>query len=122
MLHQPTLRPITRKLTDTKVKAANAEENTFEAIAREWFIRHLAHKSPTHQTSTTSYMERDVFPYIGKRPIATRKPGHKTGLFRLAMINAKNQLSMAMTTFTCPLLLIVNVLFRVTSFSFATAL
>jgi len=60
-----------RELQATK---ADNITNSFEAIAREWFIKHLAHKSLTHITRTTSYMERDVFPFIGKRPIAELKP------------------------------------------------
>ncbi|MDQ5769554.1 tyrosine-type recombinase/integrase [Thiothrix subterranea] len=59
---------------ELQANQADADSNSFEAVAREWFVNHLAHKSQTHQTRTVSYMERDVFPYIGKRPIAELKP------------------------------------------------
>jgi len=44
------------------------EENSFEAIAREW----LAQKEivPSYLEKITARMEADVFPYIGDRPIA----------------------------------------------------
>lgn len=48
--------------------------NGFEAVAREWFAKHLVDKSPTHQVRTTSYLERDVFPFIGQTPIGDLKP------------------------------------------------
>lgn len=60
-----------RELQTTK---AESSANSFEVVAREWFISHLSHKSQTHQTRTVSYLERDVFPFIGKRPIADLKP------------------------------------------------
>lgn len=59
---------------ELQAASVEADSNSFEAIAREWFIKHLAHKSQTHIKRTTSYLERDVFPYIGKRPVAELKP------------------------------------------------
>ncbi len=59
---------------ELQATSAAEEQNIFEAVAREWFIKHLASKSPTHIERTTSYLERDVFPFIGKRPIADIKP------------------------------------------------
>jgi integrase len=59
---------------ELQAASTEAESNSFEAIAREWFIKHLAHKSPTHIKRTTSYLERDVFPHIGKRLVADLKP------------------------------------------------
>lgn len=44
--------------------------NTFEAIAREWISRHLSKKSSTHHAKVASRIEREVFPYLGKRPIS----------------------------------------------------
>ena len=59
---------------ELKAASSTADSNSFEVIAREWFIKHLANKSPTHIKRTTSYLERDVFPYIGNRPIHDIKP------------------------------------------------
>lgn len=49
-------------------------DDGFEAVAREWFVKHLVDKSPTHQVRTTSYLERDVFPFIGAIPVHDLKP------------------------------------------------
>ena len=57
-------------------KLAGEEQaaNSFEVIAREW----LAKYSPTWAQSTgdkiTSRFERDLFPWLGRRPIATITP------------------------------------------------
>jgi len=45
-------------------------ENTFEAVARDWFDRHLSKKAETTKAKVISRMERFVLPYIGKRPIS----------------------------------------------------
>jgi integrase len=43
---------------------------TFEAIASEWIERHLSSKAPGHREKVVRRLERDVFPYLGPRPIA----------------------------------------------------
>lgn len=52
-----------------KVALAHTNNNTFEAIAREWH----SSKLPTWSTDYANYVmrafENNVFPYIGKRPI-----------------------------------------------------
>jgi len=53
-------------------KAAGAEraKNSFEVVAMEWFdIRRPAWK-PNHSDRILSRLKRDVFPWIGARPIA----------------------------------------------------
>lgn len=44
--------------------------NSFEAVARDWFDRHLSLKAETTKAKVTSRMERFVLPYIGKRPVS----------------------------------------------------
>lgn len=65
--------PSTYKQTQQSAQTELAA-NSFEAVAREWFLKHLEYKSATHKTRTISYMQRDVFPFIGARPITTIKP------------------------------------------------
>ncbi len=48
--------------------------NSFEALAREWITSHLEDKSESYRKRVSSYLERDVIPYLGKRPIAEIKP------------------------------------------------
>ena len=48
-------------------------ENGFEIVAREWFERNMTDKSDSHKKRTTSYLERDILPYLGGKPIADIK-------------------------------------------------
>lgn len=50
-----------------------SNENSFEIVAREWFERNMTDKSDSHKKRTTSYLERDIFPYLGGKPIADIK-------------------------------------------------
>lgn len=56
--------------TRKAMKAAQAEDaDTFEVIAREWFARFEPTWAPSHSTKIKSLLERNVFPWIGTRPI-----------------------------------------------------
>ena len=44
-------------------------ENSFEAIAQEWFAKHSSGWSRGHSEKTIQRLERDIFPWIGGRPI-----------------------------------------------------
>ncbi|EIV8388529.1 integrase, partial [Escherichia coli] len=48
--------------------------NTFEAIAREWYEKRLDRWSLSYAEEMIETFEKDVFPYIGGRPIAEIKP------------------------------------------------
>lgn len=50
---------------------AQAGAETFEAVAREWHARHSGHLVPSHADKVMRRLERDVFPWIGSKPIAT---------------------------------------------------
>lgn len=51
-----------------------ATETTFEAIAREWHKQKADRWSPRYRDEIIDTFEKDIFPYIGKRPIAEIKP------------------------------------------------
>jgi hypothetical protein len=58
----------------TERKAANkrkklAAENSFEAIAREWYGKQLHTWVPHHASDVKRRLENNIFPSIGKRPI-----------------------------------------------------
>lgn len=58
---------------DRKIqKAAKAEQavNSFEAVAREWYAKHLPNWAVSHAEKIIRRLECDVFPWLGKRPIA----------------------------------------------------
>jgi len=45
--------------------------NSFEVIAREWFGRQEPTWVPSHSEKIISRLERDLFPWLGKRDIGT---------------------------------------------------
>lgn len=49
-------------------------ENTFEAIAREWHQQKADRWSLRYRDEIIDTFEKDIFPYIGNRPIAEIKP------------------------------------------------
>jgi len=53
-------------------KASNVAlaENSFEVIAREWFVRHSPNWKENHSSKIIARLEKDIFPWIGARPIA----------------------------------------------------
>jgi integrase len=54
-------------------KAAGSSDvaNSFEVIAREWFGRQEPTWVPSHSEKIISRLERDLFPWLGKRDIST---------------------------------------------------
>lgn len=50
----------------TEVKAANS----FEVVAREWFGRYSANWAQSHSKTVLRRLERDIFPWLGSRPVA----------------------------------------------------
>jgi integrase len=54
-----------------KQGAAVAAENTFEVVAREWFAIRVSGWSPGYVKKTMQQLERDLFPHLGKMPIAS---------------------------------------------------
>jgi len=54
-----------------KEESASASANTFEKIAREWHTNRLSAWSATTAKETINRLEKDIFPEIGKLPIAS---------------------------------------------------
>jgi integrase len=57
------------------MKASKTAEttNSFETVAREWFNRNSLTWAPSHADKIIRRLERDIFPWIGSRPIAAIK-------------------------------------------------
>ncbi len=66
------------------VKSASVERaaNSFEAVAREWYAKNVDSWAPKHCERILSRFERDVFPWIGGRPIADVTPPELLSLLR----------------------------------------
>jgi len=50
-------------------EAQTEEKETFEIIAREWHVKFTPTWSPGHAETIKSRLERDLFPWIGAKPI-----------------------------------------------------
>ena len=46
-----------------------ANENTFEAVAREWISKKGINWSPYYKSQIENFLTADMFPYVGKLPI-----------------------------------------------------
>lgn len=44
-------------------------QDSFEAVAREWFAKFAPGWAPTHSEKIIRRLERDVFPWLGARPV-----------------------------------------------------
>lgn len=54
-----------------KLKRAHAVEDSFESVGRAWYEKELSSwESPDHAKRVLRLLERDVYPYLGVRPIA----------------------------------------------------
>ena len=63
-------------------QAATEETETFEVVAREWHTKFTPTWAASHANTTISRMERDLFPWIGKRPISEIKAPELLGALR----------------------------------------
>lgn len=57
-------------------RAAKSERaaNSFEVVAREWFAKYSPHWAASHSEKIIQRLEKDVFPWLGARPIADINP------------------------------------------------
>ncbi len=46
-----------------------AEADSFEAVAREWFAKQAGAWAPSHSEKIVRRLEKDVFPWLGGRPV-----------------------------------------------------
>jgi integrase len=69
--------------------------NSFEAIAREWFAVWRADKAESHSSKVIVRLEKDVFPWIGGRPIAELSENAQEVLSVLRRIESRGTLDTA---------------------------
>ncbi len=65
--------PISAK-RDAKRAEADAAANTFELVAREWLDKTAGVRMASTHAKVTTWLEKDVFPFIGAMPISTIMP------------------------------------------------
>ena len=59
---------------EEKQAKADAAANTFELVARQWLTKTAAKRQALTQLKVKTWLEKDVFPFIGKLPISTIGP------------------------------------------------
>ena len=59
---------------EEKAAKVAAAANTFEVVAREWLDKTKTDRMASTHTKVTTWLEKDVFPHIGKMPISTIGP------------------------------------------------
>ena len=66
------------------LKAAKVHQaaNSFESVAREWFTKHAPRWAESHSSRIISRLERDVFPWIGGKPVAAVTPSQLLSVVR----------------------------------------
>ncbi|MDP4075220.1 integrase arm-type DNA-binding domain-containing protein [Acidovorax sp. A1169] len=57
-----------------KLKGARQDGDTFKAVALEWHGKQVPEWSPGHAERTKRQLERDLFPWIGERSMASIEP------------------------------------------------
>lgn len=59
---------------DDKLAKADAAANTFETVARSWMKKTAVDRAQSTQDKNTAWLEKNVFPSIGKMPISSISP------------------------------------------------
>lgn len=57
-------------------------ENSFKVVAREWHGKFSGQWSPGHAKTTMDRLARDVFPWLGEKPVSEVKPVDLLGVLR----------------------------------------
>ena len=65
--------PSTAKHEEKRAKA-DAAAHTFELVARDWLAKTAAERASTTQNKVTSWLEKDVIPFIGAMPMSAIGP------------------------------------------------
>ena len=60
-----------------KLKASSTGGDTFKEVALHWHAKQVENWSPGHAERTKRQLERDLFPWIGERNIASIGPSAK---------------------------------------------
>jgi len=53
-----------------KAVKADRKTNSFETIAREWYLKNVTTWAPTHSETVIRRLERDIFPSLGNKAIS----------------------------------------------------
>ena len=83
---------------DRKIKKIATVENSFKAIALEWYEKKLSDKSANYQKRITASLNNDLFPWLGDRVIGDIKPSELLVALRRIELRSKETAHKAMQT------------------------
>lgn len=73
---------VERREASSRAEAGLPPVNSFEAVAREWYEKNASQWAATHAEKIIRRLERDVFPWIGRKPVASIRPADLLELLR----------------------------------------
>lgn len=73
---------VERREAATRAEAGLPPVDSFEAVAREWYEKNAPNWAATHSEKIIRRLERDVFPWIGEKPVASIRPADLLELLR----------------------------------------
>lgn len=73
---------VQRRASAARTAAGLPPENSFEAVAREWYEKNATGWASSHASKIIRRLELDVFPWIGSRPIDTIRPTELLALLK----------------------------------------
>lgn len=65
-----------------KAAKRDAAANSFESVAREWFAKHSPKWANSHANKIIARLEKDVLPWLGRRPISEITPPELLAVIR----------------------------------------
>jgi integrase len=65
-----------------KLGLSDASKNSFSAIADEWFSAHMKEKSQSYRVRSRRILDKDLSPFLGRRPIKDITPPELLSLLR----------------------------------------
>ena len=63
-----------QRLVEQRASAGLPPLDSFEAVAREWYAKSEPTWAPSHAEKIIRRLERDVFPWIGVKPVGAIRP------------------------------------------------
>lgn len=69
LANDPPIDPSEQRKAEKMTNNLNGE-NSFEVIAREWWLSHMKNKAETHKDKVIRRFELYLFPWIGNKPIS----------------------------------------------------
>ncbi len=87
-LLQEDINPAQKRKTEKQLRLV-ASENTLEAIAREWHLKFSPKWAPTHSSKVLLRLQKNVFPWLGARPIMEIKAPELLSALRRLEVRGK---------------------------------